>query len=163
MFVFGGWGNGGYLNTLRVFDTETNCWQNMPSAKLLPGIRWGHSAFSYKGELYIIGGVNGDKIFDDLWKFNPESLSWKKVGSQGRRLGLMYEMCCCTMGDRIILFGEYNSDYTISDELYFLDLSPSLKTLCKLAVLQYGLQQSELPHDIRWELAAMTTDNNRIN
>ena len=43
-------------------------------------------------------------------------------------------------------------------ELFILDLSPSLKTLCKLAVVQYGLQQSQLPHNIRWELTAMTAN-----
>ncbi|GCC44119.1 hypothetical protein chiPu_0028055, partial [Chiloscyllium punctatum] len=34
-------------------------------------------------------------------------------------------------------------------DLYILDFSPSLKTLCKLAVIQYSLDQSALPHDIR--------------
>ena len=66
-------------------------------------------------------------------------------------------MCCCIVGDRIILFGGYSRP----KELYILDLSPSLKTLCKLAVIQYDLEQSELPHDIRWELAAMTNHNNQ--
>ncbi|KAF3814603.1 hypothetical protein GH733_017761 [Mirounga leonina] len=35
-----------------------------------------------------------------------------------------------------------------------------MKTLCKLAVIQYNLDQSCLPHDIRWELNAMTTNSN---
>ena len=34
-------------------------------------------------------------------------------------------------------------------DLHILDFSPSLKTLCKLAVIQYSLDQSCLPHDIR--------------
>ena len=161
MFVFGGRTEWSYSSSVRVFDTENNCWQKTPSAKLLSGRRCAHSAFSYKGELYIIGGYNGAKTFNDLWKFSPQSSSWKRVGPEGRRPGAMCG-CCCTMGDGIIL--GYDRDNTATDELYFLDLSPSLKTLCKLAVLQYGLQQSELPHDIRWELAAMTTDNkHRIN
>jgi len=45
-------------------------------------------------------------------------------------------------------------------DLHILDFSPSLKTLCKLAVIQYNLDQSCLPHDIRWELNAMTTNSN---
>lgn len=32
----------------------------------------------------------------------------------------------------------------------FLFTGPSLKTLCKLAVIQYSLDQSCLPHDIRY-------------
>ena len=53
------------------------------------------------------------------------------------------------VGDRITIVSH--------SDLYVLDFSPSLKTLCKLAVLQYGVEQSELPHGIRWELAGMTT------
>ena len=60
------------------------------------------------------------------------------------------------VGDRVFLVGGYNT----RDDLYVLDLSPSLKTLCKLAVLQYDLQHSELTHNIRWELAAMNTNSN---
>ena len=52
-----------------------------------------------------------------------------------------------------------NEDDTELSDLYILDFSPSLKTLCKLAVIQHGLQQSGLPHDIRWELEAMTTNS----
>ncbi|TRZ01630.1 hypothetical protein DNTS_015962 [Danionella cerebrum] len=49
-------------------------------------------------------------------------------------------------------------------DLFILDFSPDLKTLCKLAVIQYKLDQSSLPHDIstmanRWELTAMTTNS----
>ena len=61
-------------------------------------------------------------------------------------------MCCCILGDRIVLIGGDDRP----DELFILDLSPSLKTLCKLAVIQYDLEQLELTHNIRWELAAMT-------
>ena len=60
-------------------------------------------------------------------------------------------------GGHIIIFGAYNT----SDDLYFLDLSPSLKTLCKLAVTQYGVEQSGLPHDIRWELEVLATNSNQ--
>ena len=59
------------------------------------------------------------------------------------------------VGERIIFFGGDNTP----DVLYVLDLSPSLKSLCKLAVIQYGLDQSGLPHNTRWELRAMTSNS----
>ena len=65
------------------------------------------------------------------------------------------------MGDHIIFFGGGNRGYEPSGDLFILDLSPSLKSLCKAAVLEYGLQQSELPHNIRWELAAIEGDKKR--
>lgn len=33
---------------------------------------------------------------------------------------------------------------------------PNLKTLCKLAVIQYSLEQSGLPHDVRSDKQAFT-------
>ena len=139
--------------TLILSSTKTNCWLNTPNVELLPEGRDRHSAFSYNGELYIFGGYKSSQTLNDVWKFSPETFSWKEVEPKGKGPGPMYGMCCCIVGDRIILFGGY---YTPADDLFMLDMSPSLKTLCKLAVLQYDVEQFELPHNIRWELATMT-------
>ena len=68
-------------------------------------------------------------------------------------------MSCCAVGggggDRVVFFGGYRPDRSAPCDLYILDLSPSLTTLCKQAVLRYGLEQRGLPYDLRWELAAM--------
>ena len=152
---------------------ETNCWLKTPSAQLHPRGRWGHSAFSYNGELYIFGGWSWQHIIgqtgtynpcisNDLWKLNPETFSWKELHPKGRGICSRYMKlkCCCKVGERII-FVRYVTIYThyckISfsgddDPLDILDLNPSLKTLCKLAVIEYGLERSGLPHDISWEL-----------
>ena len=105
--------------------------------------------------MYRFGGHSFlQQVFNDLWEFNLENFSWKKVKPKGKGPPLTSRMCCCMMGERIILFGGGNT----SGDLYVLDFSPSLKSLCKLAVIQYKLKQSQLPHNIRWELAAMTSN-----
>ncbi|KAF7252358.1 Kelch domain-containing protein 3 [Varanus komodoensis] len=126
----------------------------------------------YNGELYIFGGYNArlNRHFHDLWKFDPVSSTWKRIDPKGKGPCPRRRQCCCRVGDKIILFGgtSPSPEEGIGDEfdlmdhsdLYILDFSPSLKTLCKLAVIQYNLDQSCLPHDIRWELAAMTTNSN---
>ncbi|XP_042161651.1 kelch domain-containing protein 3 isoform X1 [Oncorhynchus tshawytscha] len=181
MFVFGGRAdrfgpfhssNEIYCNKIKVFDTETNSWLNTATAQLPPEGRRSHSAFSYNGELYIFGGYNArlDRHFNDLWKFNPEAFSWKKVEPQGKGPCPRRRQCCCLVGDRIILFGGTSpcpeqgmgDEFNLMDhsDIYILDFSPNLKTLCKLAVINYSLDQQGLPHDIRWELNAMTTNSN---
>lgn len=181
MFVFGGRAdrfgpfhsnNEIYCNKIKVFDTETNCWLSTPSTQPLPEGRRSHSAFTYNGELYIFGGYNArlDRHFNDLWKFNPEAFMWEKVEPKGKGPCPRRRQCCCMVGDRIILFGGTSpcpeqgmgDEFNLMDhsDLYILDFSPNLKTLCKIAVIQYSLEQSGLPHDIRWELAAMTTNSN---
>ncbi|XP_060678530.1 kelch domain-containing protein 3 isoform X2 [Hemiscyllium ocellatum] len=181
MYVFGGRAdrlgplhsnNEIYCNRIKVFDTETNHWLDSPSTQLLPEGRRSHSAFTYNSELYIFGGYNArlDRHFNDLWKFNPESSTWRKVEPKGKGPCARRRQCCCMVGDKVILFGGTSpcpeqgmgDEFNLMDhsDLYILDFSPSLKTLCKLAVIQYSLDQSALPHDIRWELTAMTTNSN---
>ena len=150
MFVLGG-----RRLTIRVFDTETNCWLHTAPARPLPARHCCHSAFAYNGELYIFGGWNFQHYLNELWKICPETFSMKKVDPKGKRPSQMYRMCCCMVGDQAIFFGGLKTP-----DMYVLDLNPGLKTLCKLAVIQYGLQQSELPHNIKWELTAMTTSSN---
>ena len=44
----------------------------------LPSTRWGHSATSYKGKLYIMGGRN-DHDVNDLHEFDPQTSEWKAI------------------------------------------------------------------------------------
>ena len=140
-------------------------WLDTPSKQPHPEGRCDHAAFAFNGELYIFGGFNGKQTFSDMWKFNLETLSWKEVAPKGkgptRSMMVDLRMCYCMVDDRIFIFGGYNDGPeptpVLVDDLYIIDLNLSLKTLCKLAVIQYSLDQSELPHDIRWELSTMTT------
>uniref|UniRef100_A0A8C7AY75 Kelch domain containing 3 n=2 Tax=Caniformia TaxID=379584 RepID=A0A8C7AY75_NEOVI len=150
----------------------TEAWLDCPPTPVLPEGRRSHSAFGYNGELYIFGGYNArlNRHFHDLWKFNPVSFTWKKIEPKGKGPCPRRRQCCCIVGDKIVLFGGTSpspeeglgDEFDLIDhsDLHILDFSPSLKTLCKLAVIQYNLDQSCLPHDIRWELNAMTTNSN---
>ncbi|EPY76678.1 kelch domain containing 3 isoform 3-like protein [Camelus ferus] len=170
MYVFGGRAdrfgpfhsnNEIYCNRIRVFDTRTEAWLDCPPTPVLPEGRRSHSAFGYNGELYIFGGYNArlNRHFHDLWKFNPVSFTWKKIEPKGKGPCPRRRQCCCIVGDKIVLFGGTSpspeeglgDEFDLIDhsDLHILDFSPSLKTLCKLAVIQYNLDQSCLPHDIR--------------
>lgn len=181
MFVFGGRAdrsgpfhsnNEIYCNRIRAFDLLTETWLDAPQCSPPPEGRRSHSAFAYQGELYIFGGYNArlNRHFQDLWRYTPETGRWQRVEVQGKGPCARRRQCCCIVGDKILLFGgtSPSQDQDLQDEfylmdhsdLYILDFSPSLKTLCKLAVLQHSLDQSCLPHDLRWELSAMTTNSN---
>jgi len=154
MFVFGGCGETHkHHNNIRVFDTKNNSWLSTPFAQLRPEGRCRHSAFVYKEELYILSGHDKENHLNDVWKLNPYTFSWKRVLPK-RKSTWGSVKCFSLVGNRIILFGGYTAHS--QPIIQVLDLSPSLKTLCKLAFTQYSLEQKELPHNIRCELAAMT-------
>ncbi|KAB0397441.1 hypothetical protein E2I00_000856, partial [Balaenoptera physalus] len=105
---------------------------------------------------------------EDIWarqvlnlhlNFSLVSFTWKKIEPKGKGPCPRRRQCCCIVGDKIVLFGGTSpspeeglgDEFDLIDhsDLHILDFSPSLKTLCKLAVIQYNLDQSCLPHDIR--------------
>ncbi|MBN3292068.1 KLDC3 protein, partial [Polypterus senegalus] len=136
MFVFGGRAdrfgpfhsnNEIYCNKIKVFDTEMNCWLDSPATQILPEGRRSHSAFACNGELYIFGGYNArlDRHFNDLWKFNPESFTWKKIEPKGKGPCPRRRQCCCMVGDKIILFGGTSPcpEQGMGDEFNLMDHS----------------------------------------
>ncbi|KAG9472823.1 hypothetical protein GDO78_016755 [Eleutherodactylus coqui] len=82
MFVFGGRAdrsgpfhsnNEIYCNRIRAFDLLTETWLEVPQCSPPPEGRRSHSAFSYRGELYVFGGYNArlNRHFQDLWRYTP--------------------------------------------------------------------------------------------
>ncbi|XP_067682381.1 kelch domain-containing protein 3-like [Haliotis asinina] len=186
MFVFGGRSDDGgdvftnneiYCNKVQTFDTSSNTWYEPVVSGTIPQGRRSHSAFYYEGYLYIFGGYNGihENHFNDMYKLEPGKMKWSKVKVKGQGPCPRRRQCCCRIGSCVYLFGGTSpknpqitsthiplaeTDLTDHSDLYVLDFSPSLKILCELAVLEYKQDTSFLPMNIRWELAAMTTNNN---
>jgi len=97
-------------------------------------------------------------------------------------LGARRRQAMCRVGDRIIVFGgtspyfgppiaftpaqqqllpDHDGSSRLIDhnDLYVLDLAPSLKTLSLLKVIENRLNVSELPGDLQRDFANMTTPN----
>lgn len=45
------------------------------------------------------------------------------------------------------------------NDTHVLDFEPSLKTLAILAVIRLGLDQTDLPRELRWDIRMMVTPN----
>lgn len=183
MYVFGGRSDLGgnmftnmeyYCNNIQGFDTATNRWFQPLTHGIIPTGRRSHSMFTHKKCIYIFGGYNGqhDLHFKDIFKFDTKTNKWSLVSVKGTGPCARRRQCCCKIGTKVYLFGgtspisqeepdAEDAEIPLMDlsDLHVLDLQPSLKTLAKLAVLEYKLDTSCLPRDIRWELAAMTTPN----
>ncbi|KAG8431801.1 hypothetical protein GDO86_019888 [Hymenochirus boettgeri] len=93
-------------------------------------------AVAYRGELYVFGGYNArlNRHFQDLWKYTPvfhyfrphlESGGWQRVDVQGKGPCARRRQCCCTVGDKILLFGgtSPSQDQDPQDEFYLMDHS----------------------------------------
>ncbi|VEN50923.1 unnamed protein product [Callosobruchus maculatus] len=164
-----------YCNQLWYLDLNNFVWHKVPVSGHVPPGRRSHSAFVYKEKMYIFGGYNSlhEKHFNDMYQFDPETSVWKRLKPPGKRPCERRRQACVIVGDRVFLFGgtspepSRSSDDTqdIEDKLidhsdmYVLDFSPSLKTLCMIAVRKHKLDESVLPHNLKMDIMNMFTPN----
>jgi TolB-like protein len=59
LYVVGGYGSGGYKNTLEVYNPATNTWETKSA---MPTAREGLAAGVIDGRLYVVGGWNGRSL-----------------------------------------------------------------------------------------------------
>ncbi|GFS24429.1 kelch domain-containing protein 3 [Elysia marginata] len=117
MYVFGGRCDVGgdqftnneiYCNRIMSLDTSTNTWTRLTSTTPnAPGGRRSHSAFEYKGLIYIFGGYNGVREihYNDLHCLDPVTLQWRKLKVQGSYPSPRRRQCACVVGSKVYLFG----------------------------------------------------------
>ncbi|XP_021921370.1 kelch domain-containing protein 3 isoform X2 [Zootermopsis nevadensis] len=182
MYIFGGRGdlNGPYHSQEEVYcsdimylDTHTGRWHRPVTSGDIPIGRRSHSAFVYKGNLYIFGGYNGlhDEHFNDLYRFSSEHNEWQLLKPLGKPPSKRRRQACLLVGDKVFLFGGTSpfpvpnphgiQDYDIDgnhqgleaklvdhSDLHVLDFAPTLHTLCLLVVIQNHLEELLLPEDI---------------
>ena len=57
------------------FNSVCKRWLNIYNKEFPPIARYGHDAFVFDGNMYIIGGFNSE-MFNDVLKFSPGKFFW---------------------------------------------------------------------------------------
>ncbi|XP_071056826.1 kelch domain-containing protein 3 [Onthophagus taurus] len=181
MYVFGGRGTemdgfssnivvDVYCNDIWYLDLRTHEWVKpvVPGQKAIG--RRSHSAFVYNNKMYIFGGYNAVELvhFNDLHEFDPSTNTWREIKAHGQPPCSRRRQACVLVENRLFLFGgtspictvRFDEDELIDhSDMHVLDMNPSLKTLCFLALKRYDLDDSLLPQHVRVEYANMFTPN----
>jgi len=104
-----------------------------------PAKRRCHSLVQMNSDVYICGGYDGEVIFDDLWKFNLDTLRWTKLPTilpqpvYFHSAGISKEGCMYVYGGVTHI-----SQNSRTSDVYCVWLAlPSLKKMCWQALLQY--------------------------
>lgn len=87
IFVFGGGtaSNCYGFKYIPVFDLSTNKWIKLKSnpsnsSAAIPDARKCHGCVKTStNQVYIMGGFDGDRILDDIWKFDLNTYCWEKI------------------------------------------------------------------------------------
>lgn len=168
-----------YPNDIMYLDTETGTWVRPAVSGNIPVGRRSHSAFLYRGKLYIFGGYNGilKEHYNDIHCFDPVACTWHQVNTFGVSPKKRRRQVCIVIKDKLYLFGgtspsenpvafgrfvnpedfhrEQELNLVDHDDLHVLDMNPSLQTLCKLCIIKHDICDHYLPDFIRQEIKSL--------
>ncbi|KAJ5156071.1 hypothetical protein N7492_008874 [Penicillium capsulatum] len=96
LYVFGGQVEGFFFNDLIAFDLNqlqnpSNKWELLvqnsheggPPEGQIPPARTNHTIVNFNEKLYLFGGTNGVKWFNDVWCFDPRVGAWTELDCVG--------------------------------------------------------------------------------
>ncbi|KAG8193291.1 hypothetical protein JTE90_003778 [Oedothorax gibbosus] len=161
-----------YYNEIMYIDVDSLTWVKPLIISEEPRGRRSHSAAVYNGEIYVIGGCCPDyyagvRHLNDVYKFNAESNFWTELNIKGDGPNPRRRHCSVVIGDRLFLFGGSSPktlnllviDTPLTDtrlieesDLFIMDLRPTLRRLCQLKVIEYGLENHFIPTRLKDEL-----------
>ncbi|CAG8752875.1 16590_t:CDS:10, partial [Gigaspora margarita] len=116
MYIFGGQNSKGiYLNDLIVFDLATMesqnlCWKFISPSNYAPPGRAGHIACVYKDNIYIFGGTDGIRCYNDLWCYDTQNNSWSEISSNDFNPSPRCYHKAALVDDIIYVFGGMTND-----------------------------------------------------
>ena len=132
----GGWGTYMFFNNVHRLNLSTMEWSLVQPANGMdwaPAPRSQSFGFTWRGKIYIYGGYDGRRVYNDLHCFDPITRNWRLVevagtnssGLRGLKAQNFYTFLCRPSGlllgnDRLVLLTEHFD--TSSLAIYILDL-----------------------------------------
>ncbi|CAH1404654.1 unnamed protein product [Nezara viridula] len=141
------------LEEIPVFDLDEKVWEIARSIKDeihgYPAQRQFHSTARIPGtnSFILIGGVHGsEKIYDDCWRLDISSLSWKKISSLQLCIPVFFHGTGVTSSGRMASFGGVVKKGRSQRRVAIIQSAwiciPKLKDISWEAVVHYGFTQA---------------------
>ncbi|CAG8828075.1 376_t:CDS:2, partial [Racocetra persica] len=62
-------------------ESQNLCWKIISPSNYAPSGRTGHIACAYKNKIYIFGGTDGIRCYNDMWCYDTQNNSWSEISS----------------------------------------------------------------------------------
>ncbi|XP_076294734.1 leucine zipper like transcription regulator 1 isoform X3 [Lasioglossum baleicum] len=86
-------------------------WQRMLECDEFVGARRSkHTVVAYKDAIYVFGGDNGEKMLNDLLRFDVKEKSWGRAPAAGARPAPRYHHSAVVHDSSMFVFGGYTGD-----------------------------------------------------
>ncbi|CAG8759978.1 8625_t:CDS:2, partial [Dentiscutata erythropus] len=88
IYIFGGQTEEGYSNELIVFDmgiynSSNATWEFATPKSPLPPGRTAHISCAYEDKIYMFGGMDGDRCYNDMWCYDINDNTWSQLSCIG--------------------------------------------------------------------------------
>jgi N-acetylneuraminic acid mutarotase len=85
LLMFGGYNGSVYLGDTWAYDIVADSWTNLGPSGSVPEARDGHSLVydSSNKKVYLFGGWNGAREFNDTWVYDPAANTWTELRPAG--------------------------------------------------------------------------------
>jgi len=118
LLIYGGESRNKWAGDLKLFDTDSNTWEDVQTAGDAPVLSE-HGTATLEGLVYIFGGIYKDgKYSNDLYSFDPSTKVWKKHKCNGSPPNPRAGHSLCSYHKFLIVFGGYEFKDVFSQDLY---------------------------------------------
>lgn len=69
------------MNDLWIFSFDTKTWKFLDTSGEIPSEKYGFQMFEYKNKIFVFGGCNQEKGFDEIHSITLEKLKWNKIST----------------------------------------------------------------------------------
>ena len=101
--------------------TENNAYSYPAHTGAIPSPRYGHSAHVIRGIMYIFGGTDGRKYYNQIYALNLETWEWTLLETSNR-IAPRERAASNTYMEKIMVFGGQNSNGVLHDGLFMFDV-----------------------------------------
>ncbi|KAJ2382774.1 hypothetical protein GGI05_005544, partial [Coemansia sp. RSA 2603] len=117
LYVFGGTADGYFMNDLVSFNVRKAAdigaywtFENVVAAPgeqetLMPPPRAGHSSSVHLESIFVFGGMDSERCYNDLWEFSLTTNTWSRVTPNGATPPARYGHASAVVDDCIVIMG----------------------------------------------------------
>ncbi|XP_042534541.1 rab9 effector protein with kelch motifs isoform X3 [Dipodomys spectabilis] len=105
IWIFGGADQSGNRNCLQVLNPDTQTWFQPETLGNPPSPRHGHVMVAAGTQLFIHGGLAGDKFFDDLHCIDISDMKWQQLSPTGAAPAGCAAHSAVAVGKHVYVFG----------------------------------------------------------
>ena len=117
----------------------------MAGTEQAPSPRLGNSLTLVNDSLYLFGGMDQNKIYDELHLFNLKTNKWTTVETRGTRPPPRCAHSAIVMDNKLFVYGGMTDGPKVLDDLYVLDTGEgiNIESLTWTCLETQGFQPSE--------------------